>query len=1457
VRVSIIQGMPLRRLLVAIIVMVKSDWYRLVRDLGVCCSALVVVVLLFVLPVGVAWGHPAWRFERRLGSPGSGAGELSLVGLGNGGGVGSGLAVSFESGEVYVGDTQNRRVDVFSKSGAFVLAFGKSVDVTTGGDVCTAASEDVCGKGAEGSSPGELAAPTFVAVDNSCALHEPALTGSECEAFDPSNGDVYVADAKDDVVSKFTVAGALASSWGSGGQLRETPVLAEGTGDVTAGSSTITSVTTDSGEFQLFQTLVGEGIPTGAKIGEIKGNTLALAKERQAEATKAGVALSARYVFGELGGIAVDASGDLWVYSADGNGGAHMLEFAQGGAFVRAWKSPVGITPVGIALASASHDLYVSADVGVVKLTLGGTTAGFVEMENFVGDGGILTGLAADPTSGDLFVDSGPNSFPGLDIRLFPGTCEAEDTKCHVCEPAGESACTPEESFGGNGEPVGDRLVDGQGVAVGPEERVVVADAGVNNVVAFKQVQLPNVLAGRAEGLSDAGATLLGTVNPVGVALGECYFEYGPTEAYGQRVECEPTATEIGAHKGPVDVNATVSGLSSGFEHFRLVAGNANGVERGEDGSIGASVDSSDVVSASVSGATLEGRIDPHGYETSCSLQYVNEAAFVAEGFAQAASAMCSPMKVGSGESDVPVQAEVPGLTAATAYRFRFLASVSGAAGERTTTGPEGVFVTYPSLVFSDCPNEALRGQDDSQTLPDCRAFERVSSSDNSEAYATSLPVSPEDGVTSAEAPFQSAGNGEGVVFVGESASSGKGEGTGGVGGGEGDEHIATRTATGWEQADIQPGGSGPDTLYEGFDAEVTSGLLRTGFASEPLGEGLSPYCLYSRETSGHRSITPVFAAANCGEPFVVGMAEKGPGVVFESRAAVGGAKAATGEGHDNIYDYGEGALHLVNVLPGASPPADPNATAGSLSSEPAVITFGVSTPAVSVANVVSESGARVFWTDLETGIVYVRLNPLAPPSHISGGKCTQAADACTVQVSAGAATYWAASAEGRYAYYVEGGELWRFDTEADTRTAITGAGAGVQGVIGVNQTGQEGEEGFVYFVAEGALATHPEEAEARKCQAADPSGSGGEPTEAQQEEEGLAPAGRGCNLYVAHSGATSLVAVLLPRDNDFAGSTLSNPQPVRGDWSRVLGYRSAQLTPDGEALVFTSERRLTGYDNVNIAGECGRAVHVCAEVYEYRYGASGGVVCVSCAPSGVAPAGAEGRGARGLFLPFEQTSVLHTPRVVSSDGSRVFFDSAFPLTPGAGGHMGVFEWEAAGSGDCVGGSVFDGGGCLWLLAGGEAGPAYLSETDESGDNVFFVTRAGRVPGESPPGEVPGLFDARVEGGFPAPLEEVVCRSVESCSPWRPEGRVFGGFGSGVGPGNVLVAEPHSQVPRPPGLTPKQRLARALTACRKGRSKRRRLSCERAARARYEREIHPRKGGRKGRKSSRKGRGGR
>jgi hypothetical protein len=51
-------------------------------------------------------------------------------------------------GAVYVHDERNFRVQKFSSDGQPILAFGKEVDESSDGDVCTAASGDACGRGA-------------------------------------------------------------------------------------------------------------------------------------------------------------------------------------------------------------------------------------------------------------------------------------------------------------------------------------------------------------------------------------------------------------------------------------------------------------------------------------------------------------------------------------------------------------------------------------------------------------------------------------------------------------------------------------------------------------------------------------------------------------------------------------------------------------------------------------------------------------------------------------------------------------------------------------------------------------------------------------------------------------------------------------------------------------------------------------------------------------------------------------------------------------------------------------------------------------------------------------------------------------------------------------------------------------------------------------------------------------
>jgi hypothetical protein len=133
----------------------------------------------------------------QAGKAGSGLGELSMVPAPESREPGSGVAVN-SAGEVYVADTTNNRVEWFSPSGQYEGEFNGSGKL---------ANEN--GRPA----PAALSKPEGIAVDNSCALHKPALTGSACTSSDPSDGDVYVIDASQSVVDKFSATGEYLSQW--------------------------------------------------------------------------------------------------------------------------------------------------------------------------------------------------------------------------------------------------------------------------------------------------------------------------------------------------------------------------------------------------------------------------------------------------------------------------------------------------------------------------------------------------------------------------------------------------------------------------------------------------------------------------------------------------------------------------------------------------------------------------------------------------------------------------------------------------------------------------------------------------------------------------------------------------------------------------------------------------------------------------------------------------------------------------------------------------------------------------------------------------------------------------------------------------------------------------------------------------------------------------------------------
>ena len=130
-------------------------------------------------PALAARGHV---FEKTVGRLGPGAGEFDNP---------HGIAVNEETGDVYVADTSNNRIDELTSSGAFVRAFGWGVlNGASEPQVCTT----TCQAGIYGTAAGQLEAPYFIAIDN--------------DPSSPSHGDFYVASSVGKQIQKFSPAGS-------------------------------------------------------------------------------------------------------------------------------------------------------------------------------------------------------------------------------------------------------------------------------------------------------------------------------------------------------------------------------------------------------------------------------------------------------------------------------------------------------------------------------------------------------------------------------------------------------------------------------------------------------------------------------------------------------------------------------------------------------------------------------------------------------------------------------------------------------------------------------------------------------------------------------------------------------------------------------------------------------------------------------------------------------------------------------------------------------------------------------------------------------------------------------------------------------------------------------------------------------------------------------------------------
>jgi hypothetical protein len=627
-------------------------------------------------------------------------------------------------------------------------------------------------------------------------------------------------------------------------------------------------------------------------------------------------------------------------------------------------------------------------------------------------------------------------------------------------------------------------------------------------------------------------------------------------------------------------------------------------------------VESESVSNTRTTSTLLQARINPNGTGTRYVFQYLSESQYEANEpanrFAGAAVVPLGGGEIGGG-SVGQVLAAVTGLAPDTAYRFRVVASSDcnpGSGEPCVADGQAQTFSTYPLFPPG---------------LPDHRAYELVSPAQKHGGEV--LPADPDvgscngckpSGVTSGNVfPTQSSPDGEALAYEGQPFNPLEGAVNY-------DSYVARRTASGWQNTALLP--ALPLNVTQiAFDPGLDHGLLKPSTSNQ----------LEIQDTSAPTSTTPLVAEINYRGTGELKLSYAGHSADF-SRIFFGANDTLTeetafapkppdpGVSKQDLYEWHDGQLALINVLPGNAAIAE-GALFASISPD---------------TNAVSEDGSRVYFED-EAGKLYVR----------DGGETT-------IQVN-DPGHFLSATPDGSEVLLDDG---CLYSLESESCTDLTGGKGGFKGLVG-----QSKDLSHLYFVDSEVLAANE--------------GAGLDSKGNPQ----VAEAGKG-NLYAWSEGTTSFIGQLLAEvkagargdSEDWA----SNPGGRTAEASlngRFLAFASeASLTGYDNVgpCAFGPPDEHANYPVV--PGPCNEAF-----LYD---SASGRLVCASCNPTGEAPlgpttlrriAGSSGTFPQPRYLTDEGRLYFDTQDSLSSRDTNEGVEDVYEYSPHETGAQGTCEREA------------------------------------------------------------------------------------------------------------------------------------------------------------------------------------
>jgi hypothetical protein len=734
------------------------------------------------------------------------------------------------------------------------------------------------------------------------------------------------------------------------------------------------------------------------------------------------------------------------------------------------------------------------------------------------------------------------------------------------------------------------------------------------------------------------------------------------------------------------------------------------------------------------------------------------------------------------------------------------------------------LLLSAPSALASEgCPNEQLReesninpttGQPYDLSLPECRAYEMVSPLEKQQHDA--MPLNRQDGRLAV------ASNGDAADWYSEGDyADPENYRLGGLK--PRNPYVSSRMATGWETRSAlapttlidQPAGSELSGIVVATDfsaeaecgtvANTTTNVLNPGFRCALRGE------------DGLWLSTPEYKVLS-GQEFerdtVLGASADASTVVFH------GAPGAPFLGSDTSSAACEvdncGGLYEVAGVGSATPElrlVDVD-NSGEMIGPESGTTLG--TLDGDDYHAISKNSSVIFFTATPTGgvpTIYARVDAketvtISAPSP-----------ACTCSGPAREANYVGASASGDRVFFItdqqlassdrdEGSDLYEYNFANPPGQRIVqvsrgglgdlapGSDAGVLGVIGVAEGGSH-----VYFATGGSVLTTVPNALGQKA-AADP--------------------GDGANIYGydTETGETEFVATVTNEDAQLWGTQVLNG-------SSISNVRLAQVNGDGRYLIFDTFAKLVTAGPEADTNEA-------EDIYRYDFD-TGGLVRVSIGHEGavIAPADIEKEGA--------SPTVDLASRSINESGDLVAFMSTEPeMSPAPGTKDGcaeggvvtiggrgcqVYLWHECANGHCANGDS----GEVSMVSDRDPVGVIFGGMSPSGADVFFQTRT-RLVGQDTD-SLGDIYDARIDGGFPAPAPEPLC-SGEECQGTPAAVPTFAkpGTASFPGGGNLDASFTGVTVKTP---TPAQRLTEALKRCKADRHKRVRVACEGAARRRY------------------------